>query len=91
MAAATSLGFLMRGSNTSDTPLEVVMSGVSKPVGAASETCAQPQGLQEPLPGLNTIALLGHSVMKCMHISSCHICRELPRLAGGRGPLLGKH
>lgn len=39
MAAATSLGFLMRGSNTSDTPLFVVMSGYSNAVGCASAIC----------------------------------------------------
>ena len=39
MAAATSLGFLMRGSNTNDTPLFVVMSGYSSAVGCAEVIC----------------------------------------------------
>jgi len=51
MAAATSLGFLMRGSNTNDTPPFVVMRGVRSAVGCASAICTskcQASAIVEP-------------------------------------------
>ena len=78
-ASATCCGCLMRGSNTSDTPVFVVMSACTSPVGCVSTTCLQqsPHGsakLDPCMPAQHNRSLCsGQYINIIMHgICSCH-------------------